>query len=66
MRKFRCGWLLVGLVVSVVSGGVQAVEADPASGVKMTRLGVRGFDPNAPGHVIYQQTCAAGMHHDEC
>ena len=61
MRKFRCGWLLVGLVVSVVSvvsGGVQAVEADPASGVKMTRLGVRGFDPNAPGHVIYQQTCA--------
>ena len=58
MRGFTCGRLLVGVFVAVLGGCVQAVEVDPAGGVKMTRLGLRGFDPNAPGHALYQRMCA--------
>ena len=59
MRISMWGRLLVGLLAVFPGGAVQAVEADPANDVKMTRLGLRGFDPNAPGHTIYQRACAA-------
>ena len=57
--RLAVGWLVAVLGSSVLSSAVLAVEADPASSVKMTRLGLRGFDSDAPGHAIYQQTCAA-------
>ncbi len=58
MRRLMCCGLLFGLMVAVLGGAAQAVEAVPEGGAKMARLGLRGFDPNAPGHAIYQQTCA--------
>jgi polyvinyl alcohol dehydrogenase (cytochrome) len=52
---------LAAFLLASLLAAVQALAATPQAdaGVKMTKLGLRGFDPEAPGAPLYQSHCAS-------